>query len=105
MPNGYADAMCFFTNILKAPFSLSRKLRHLSVVYVDDTYLQDESFLECMHNLDSTVALLQALGFTIHPDKLKLIITQKMTLLGFVRDSRMTQKLNKRKYLLFLKKL
>ena len=53
-----------------------------------------------MHNLEDTVALLQALGFTIHPDKSQLIPTQKIRLLGFVIDSlNMTSKLteNKRK--------
>ena len=55
-------------------------------MYVDDTYLQGKSFVECMHNLEDTVALLQALGFTIHPEKSQLIKTQKMTYLGFVID-------------------
>ena len=42
MPNGYADTMCFFTKIIKPPFALLRKLGHLSVGYIDDTYLQGE---------------------------------------------------------------
>ena len=93
MLNGYADAMPVFTKFLKPPFALLRKLGHLSVVYVDDIYLQGKRFLECMHNLDHTVALLQALGFTIHVDKPQLITTQMMTLLSFVIDSTMTVKL------------
>ena len=40
-----------------------------------------------MHNLENTVALLQPLGFTINPDQLQLIPTQKMTCLGLVIDS------------------
>ena len=55
-------------------------------MYVDDTYLQGENILECMHNLEDTVALLQALGFIKHPDKLKIIPIQKITILGFVID-------------------
>ena len=98
MPNGYADAMRVFTKILKPPFALLRKFGHLSVVYVDDTYLQGENFLECMHNLEDRVALLQAFGFTIRPDKSQLIPTQKMTFLGFVIDStKMTLKLTENK--------
>ena len=54
MPNGYADAVRVFTKILKPPFALLTEFGHLSVVYVDDTYLQSESFLECMHNLKDT---------------------------------------------------
>ena len=55
--------------------ALLRKFEDLSVVYVDDTYLQDESFLKCMHNLENTLAVIQTLGFTIHPDKSQLIPT------------------------------
>ena len=51
---------------------------HLLVVHVEDTYLQGENVLECMHNREDTVALLEALGFTIHPDKSQLIPTQKI---------------------------
>ena len=40
-----------------------------------------------MHNLENTVALLQAPGFNINPDKLQLIPTQNMTWLGLVIDS------------------
>ena len=70
--------MRVFTKILKPPFALLRKLGHLSVVHVDGTYLQGENVLECMHNREDTVALLEALGFTIHPDKSQLIPTQKI---------------------------
>ena len=60
------------------------------MVYVDDTYLQGEIFPECMHNFEDTMALLQALDFTIHADKPQLIPTQKMTFSGFVIDSKKT---------------
>ena len=39
MPNGYADAMKIFKDILKLLFALLQKLGHQSVVYVDDTFL------------------------------------------------------------------
>ena len=57
MPNGYADAMCFFTKIIKPPFALLRKLGHLSVVYVDDTYLQGEDTVAlcCKHLVSSYI--------------------------------------------------
>ena len=57
---------------------LYQDLGHLSVVHVDDTYLQGENVLECMHNREDTVALLEVLGFTIHPDKSQLMPTQKI---------------------------
>ena len=58
----------------------------MSVLDVDDTYLQAESFLQCMHNLEDTVAVIQTLGFTIHLDKSQLIPTQKIRFLGFAID-------------------
>ena len=94
MPNVYANVMCVFTHVLKPLFALFRKLGHLPVAYVDDIHLQDENFLESMYNLEDTVAQLQALDLTIHPDKSQLIPSQKMKFLGFVIDStKMTLKL------------
>ena len=72
MPNGYADVVRGFTKILKLPFALLRKLENLFVVYIDDTYFQSGSFLECMHNLEDTVALLQAPDFSTHSGKSNL---------------------------------
>ena len=69
MPNGYKDAMRVFTKILKPPFANLRSEGHLSVVHVDDTYLQGDSFNECKMNVPATIKLLQELGFTIHPEK------------------------------------
>ena len=65
---------------------------------VADTYLKGGNFLESMHKLEDTVALLQALCFTIHPDKSQLIPTQKITFLGILIDStKITLKLTKNK--------
>ena len=59
MSNGYADATRIFTNILKPPFSLLRKLGHQSVVYVDDTFRIGSTVIECAQNIDTTIFLLQ----------------------------------------------
>ena len=40
MPNGYSDAMRIFTEMLKPFFGYLRKQGHLSIVIVDDSYLQ-----------------------------------------------------------------
>ena len=45
LPNGYAQAPMLFTKILRKPFSYLRRQEHLSVVYMDDTYLQGNSCL------------------------------------------------------------
>ena len=70
MSNGYSNAMRVFTNVLKPAFSYLREIKYLSVVYVDDSYLQGETFEECLQNITETVKLLQSLGFTIHPKNL-----------------------------------
>ena len=41
MPNRYGSAVRAFTKISKILFSHFRKLGHASVVYVDDSFLQE----------------------------------------------------------------
>ena len=88
MPNGYSDAMRVFAKVLKPAFSYLREIGYLSVVYVDDSYLQGETFEECLQNITETVKLLQSLGFTINPEKSVVKPTQKLTFLGFVLNSK-----------------
>lgn len=87
MPNGYGPAMRVFTKLLKVPFSHLRERKHISVVYVDDSYLQGKSFDNCTRNVIDTVNVLRKLGFTIHVDKSLLLPTQEITFLGFVFNS------------------
>ena len=67
MPNGNSEAMRLFTKLLKPPFSILRTHGYLSVVFVDDSYLQGHTFSTCEDNVNATVDLLQFLGFTIYP--------------------------------------
>ena len=98
MPNGYSDAMRLFTKILKPPFAVLREQGYLSVIYVDDTLLCGETQDECLENIKQTVALLQYLGFTIHPEKSVLLPTQIIEFLGFIIDTtHMTISLTSRK--------
>ena len=55
MPNGYGPAMRIFTKVTKVPFSHLRSKRHISVVYVDDSYLQGSTFDSCRDNVDDTL--------------------------------------------------
>ena len=48
MPNGYGPAIRIFTKITKIPFTLLRKKGHVSVVYVDDSYLQGKVQEQCL---------------------------------------------------------
>ena len=55
MPNGYAQAPLLFTKILKQPFAALQRLRGLlSVVYLDDSYLQGDSYSRCLENIHAT---------------------------------------------------
>ena len=40
MPNRYSDAMRVFTKMLKPPFATLQKQNFISVIFVDDSYLQ-----------------------------------------------------------------
>ena len=61
LPNGYDQVHMLSTKILRKPFSYLRRQGHLSVVYMDDTYLQGNSFVSCQQNIYVTVTLLQDL--------------------------------------------
>ena len=57
---------------------------YLSVVVVDDSFLQDNTERECLENIEVTVNLLIKLGFEIHGQKSILKLTQELEFLGFV---------------------
>ena len=85
MPNGYGPAMRIFTKVTKVPFSHLRSKGFVS--FVDDSYLQVNTYKACLHNIENTIELLQNLGFTIHPTKSILTPTQRITFLGFATNS------------------
>ena len=68
-------------------YSTLRLKGHLSVGYIDDSYLQRNTFVACQENVTNTVNIFQDLGFTIHPEKSILVLTRKLTFLGFILDS------------------
>ena len=82
MLNEYGSAMTIFTKITKVPFSVLRMQGHTSVVYVDDSYLQGDSYESCLKNVNDTIIMLQSLGFTIHTEKSVLKPTQNLIYLG-----------------------
>ena len=87
MPNGYSNAMRIFTKILKPPFAVLRQSGHLSCVYVDDSYLQGDTYSECQQNVHDTIALLLSLDLLFILDKSILKPTQVIIFLGFVINS------------------
>ena len=90
--------MRIFTKILKPVFGHLRQEGHLSVIFVDDSYLQGDTEQECMNNIKATVDLLLKLGFIVHEKKSVLKPTQKIEFLGFIIDSNsMTIEINREK--------
>ena len=87
MPMGYGPAMRIFTKVSKVPFSELRTTGHISVVYVDDSYLQGDTYDDCMNNVIATINILRSLGYTVHAEKSVLIPRQHITFLGFEFNS------------------
>ena len=88
MPNGYGPAMKVFTKISKVPFGHLISLGYNSVVYVDDSYLQGDTYQACLDNISDTIKLLRELGFVIHAEKSMLTPSQTMVFLGFIISSK-----------------
>ena len=87
LPNGLACAPRLFTKLLKPVYSTLSSQGHLSVGYIDDSYLQGNTIQNCQNNIQKTVNLFTSLGFLVHPEKSVLVPTQKLTFLGFILDS------------------
>ena len=57
-PNGLAICPRKFTKLLKPVFSNLRSIGHLSVIFIDDSYLQGADFNLCVKNVKDTITLL-----------------------------------------------
>ena len=75
------------TKMLKPVYSTLHNQGHISMGYIDDSYLQSDTRDECKLNIVTTVNLFTELGFYIHPNKLVFLPTQTLTFLGFILDS------------------
>ena len=72
---------------MKLPFSFLRSEIHLSVIYVDDCYLQRDSFLNCTENVIRTIEILDSLGFYIKISKSEIMPKQQISFLEVIIDS------------------
>ena len=88
LPDGLASAPRVFTKLLKPVYATLRQMGHISVAYIDDSYLQAATARACEQNVHDTVSLFTRLGFTVHPDKSVLKPTQELVFLEFVLNSR-----------------
>jgi hypothetical protein len=66
--------------------SLQRK-GHVSSGYIDDAYLQGNTYHDCACNVVDTVDLFSTLGLVVHPDKSVFEPTQTLEFLGFLLNS------------------
>ena len=64
-----------------------RSIGHLSVIFIDDSYLQGADFNLCVKNVKDTITLLDQVSLVIIPEKSVLYPTQKLIILGFLLDS------------------
>ena len=87
-PNGLANCPLYFTKLLKPVYTHLKAQGFLSAAFIDDCYLQDQTYEECKQILEATVQVFQRLGFVIHRDKSVLEPTREIILLGFHTEFR-----------------
>ena len=84
LPNGLSTGPRIFSKLLKPMYSALRKLGHTNVAYIDDSFLQSDTYDECVRNISDTLHLADDLGFTVHKAKSVVIPTQTIVFVGFV---------------------
>lgn len=86
-PNGLGPCPRKFTKLMKVPMSFLRERGHFIIGYIDDFHMLGKDKRVCEDTLWAAVALLQKLGFTIHPLKSQLDPSTRIIFLGFIIDS------------------
>ena len=87
LPNGLASAPRIFSKIMKPVYASLRCKGHILFGYIDDSYLQDDSFDGCKTNVSDTTTMFESLGFTPHLTKSVTTPVQRLILLGFLLNS------------------
>jgi hypothetical protein len=83
LPNGLSSGPRYFTKLLKPLFAKLRAEGHMSVGFIDDVFLQGDSYEECKNNVEETKKLFEKMGFLIHPEKSEFKPKKNLTFLGF----------------------
>ena len=84
LPNGLKSAPLIFTKLMRVLFS---ELRHQSLessIYLDDVYLQGDSYAQGQANILTPAKWLMKFAFVIHPVKSVFRPTQLITHVGFL---------------------
>lgn len=63
LPNGLSSAPRLFTKLLKPVYASLRSKGYVSVAYIDDSYLQGETYEQCLQNIQETKEPFEQLGF------------------------------------------
>ncbi|XP_057327244.1 uncharacterized protein LOC130668794 [Microplitis mediator] len=87
LPFGLNQAPYIFTKIMKPVVNFLRSHNFLSVIYLDDILCFGNNFDSCKRNLESTVAVLESLGFVLNLRKSSLIPNTSCKFLGFILNS------------------
>ena len=84
---GLACAPRVFTKLMKVPIAFLRKLGLRVVVYLDDLLVMAASPRLALEARDTTMLVLESLGFTVNTKKSVLIPVQELTYLGILINS------------------
>ena len=75
------------TKLIKPVHSCLRLQGHILAAYIDDNYIQGDTYTECLITVLETLKLFDDLGFFAHPEKSCLIPSQEVNFLGVVLNS------------------
>lgn len=81
---GYSASPRLWTKLMKPVFAYLRSLGHVSVYFIDDSWLFGATFQSCIENVQDTVQLMDRLGLTISQSKSVFIPCTKIVFLGFI---------------------
>ena len=76
-----------FTELIKIPIGLLRRLRIRLIVYIDDMLLMASSRTDIEEARDTTIHLLESLGYVINYEKSELNPCKKIQFLGVIVNS------------------
>ena len=87
LPNGLSTAPRILINTMKPVFAKLRLEGHVSVYYLDDSWLVAETQEDCEHNVTVMRQLLRHVGFVIHQDESSFTPSQHIQFIGFSLNS------------------
>ena len=84
LANGLSSGPRIFSKLLKPMYTALRKLGHANVAYIDDSFLQSDTYEDCVRNISDPLQLADDLGFTVHKSKSVVVPTQQIVFVGFL---------------------